>query len=51
MGWAIQSSISGTGKRRAFSLFQNVQIGSGAHPSSYSVGTRGFFHRGEVAGM
>jgi hypothetical protein len=25
-----------------------VQTGSGAHPTSYTMGTRGFFPRGEV---
>jgi len=28
---------------RVLSLFQNVQTGSGAHPTYYSVGTAGSF--------
>jgi len=35
---------------RGFSLFQNVQTGSGAHPSSYSVGTTSFFYEGKEGG-
>jgi hypothetical protein len=35
----IQGSISSRGKR-IFSVFQNVHDGSGAHPASYSTGTR-----------
>jgi hypothetical protein len=32
-----------------FSLHHRVQNGSGAHPASYSVGTRGSFLGGKVA--
>jgi hypothetical protein len=33
-----------------FSLHQHVQNGSGAHPASYPMGTRGSFPGGEAAG-
>jgi len=33
-----------------FSLHYRVQNGSGAHPASYQMGTRGFFPGGKVAG-
>jgi hypothetical protein len=33
-----------------FSLHHCVQNGSGAHPASYPVGTRGSFSGGKVAG-
>jgi hypothetical protein len=33
-----------------FSLHQRVQNGSGAHPASYPMGTRGSFPGGEAAG-
>jgi hypothetical protein len=33
-----------------FSLYHRVQNGSGAHPASYPVGTRGSFPGGEAAG-
>jgi hypothetical protein len=42
-----QGSIPGRAK---FSLIYSVQTGSGAHPSSYSVGTREFSPGGKVAG-
>jgi hypothetical protein len=32
-----------------FSLHHRVQTGSGAHPASYPVGTRGSFPGGKVA--
>jgi hypothetical protein len=38
---------AGTGN---FSLHHRVQNGSGAHPASYPMGTRGSFPRGKVAG-
>jgi hypothetical protein len=38
---------AGTGN---FSLHHRVQNGSGAHPASYSVGTRGSFPGGKAAG-
>jgi hypothetical protein len=33
-----------------FSLHHRVQNGSGAHPTSYPMGTRGCFPRGKAAG-
>jgi hypothetical protein len=33
-----------------FSLHHRVQDGSGAHPASYPMGTRGFFPGGKAAG-
>jgi hypothetical protein len=33
-----------------FSLHHRVQNGSGAHPASYPMGTRGFFPGGKAAG-
>jgi hypothetical protein len=33
-----------------FSLHHRVQNGSGAHPASYAMGTRGYFLGGKVAG-
>jgi hypothetical protein len=33
-----------------FSLHHRVQNGSGAHPASYSMGTRGSFPGGKAAG-
>jgi hypothetical protein len=33
-----------------FSLHHRVQNGSGAHPASYPVGTRGFFPGGKASG-
>jgi hypothetical protein len=38
----------GTGN---FSVHHHVHSGSGAHPASYPVGTRGSFPGGEVAGV
>jgi hypothetical protein len=35
---------------RDFSLFYSVQIGSGAHPASYPMGTEGDFPGGKAAG-
>jgi len=32
-----------------FALLHNVQNGSGAHPTSYSLGTRGTFHMCKAA--
>jgi hypothetical protein len=33
-----------------FSLYNRVQNGSGAHPTSYPMGTRGYFPGGKAAG-
>jgi hypothetical protein len=35
----------------SFSLHHHVQKGSGAHPASYSMSTRGSFPGGKVAGV
>ena len=37
-------------RSKRFSLFQNVQTGSGANPSSYSVGTTSYFYGGKEGG-
>jgi len=34
-----------------FSPWHHVQTGSGAHPDSYPIGTRGSFPGGEAAGV
>jgi hypothetical protein len=36
---------------RDFSLLHSVQTGSGAHPASYTMGTRGCFPGGKAAGL
>jgi hypothetical protein len=48
--WAKQSGIGTPAGTRNSSLLINVQIGSGAHPASYSMGTRGSFPRSKVTG-
>ena len=37
-------------RRKDFSLHENVQVGSGAHEASRSMGTRIFFPGGKAAG-
>jgi hypothetical protein len=44
-----RGSIPGMGNRFFSTL--SVQIGSGAHPATYSVGTEGSFGGGKAAGM
>lgn len=39
---AGQSEVWSMAGARVFYCLQNVQIGSGAHPASYSIGTGGF---------
>ena len=39
MCWVVQGLIPG--KDMVFSLLQNFQTGSGAHPASYSMATSG----------
>jgi hypothetical protein len=34
-----------------FSLLRSIQTGSGEHPTSYPMGTRGLFLKLKVAGM
>jgi hypothetical protein len=36
---------------RDFSLLHSIQAGFGAHPASYHMGARDFFHGGKVAGQ
>jgi hypothetical protein len=43
-----QGSIPG--RARDLSLLHSVQTGSGAHPSSYLMGTGDSFHEGKAAG-
>lgn len=38
MDWTLWGSITITSKKNFFSLLQNVQTGSEAHPASYSMG-------------
>jgi hypothetical protein len=47
-GWSGVWVPAGTGN---FSLHHRVQIGSGAHPASYPMGTRGSFLGGKTAGV
>jgi hypothetical protein len=54
-GYKIKSSERGSGVRFPagagnFSLHRRVQNGSGDHPASYPVGTRGSFPGGKAAG-
>jgi hypothetical protein len=42
--------LPGGGGAGNFSLQYRVQNGSGAHPASYPMGTRGSFTRGKAAG-
>jgi hypothetical protein len=39
MLWAGRSGVSILARTKDFPLFQNVHTGSGAHPTSYSMGT------------
>jgi hypothetical protein len=43
-GWMIEGSSPGRGWE--ISLHHRVQTGSGAHPASYQIGTRGLFPGG-----
>jgi hypothetical protein len=43
----LRAGLSGV---RKFFLHHRVQTGSGAHPASYIMGTRGSFPRGKSAG-
>jgi hypothetical protein len=58
VGIALGYRLDGRGSRvrfpaRAgnFSLHYRVQTGSGAHPASYPMGTRGSFPGGKAAGV
>jgi hypothetical protein len=46
-GWTVRGLFPAV---QAFSLFHSVQIGSGAHPAYYPIGTGGNFPGGEAAG-
>jgi hypothetical protein len=43
LGLADRGSIPGRGSEGSFSFRHRVQNGSGAHPASYPMGTRGSF--------
>jgi hypothetical protein len=47
-GWT--AGVRFPSKARDFSLFHNLQTGSGAHPASYPMDTGGSFPGGNVAG-
>jgi hypothetical protein len=47
VGWSVPEIWAGA---RDFSLLQNIQTGSGAHPASYSMGMGGYFLRSEAGG-
>jgi hypothetical protein len=57
VGIALGYGLDGRGSRvrfpagaRNFSLHHRVQNGSGAHPASYPMGTRGSFRGSKAAG-
>jgi hypothetical protein len=50
-GCGLDSLESIPGRGKAFSVYHNVQTGSGAHPSTYSVGIRVLFRGGKAAGF
>jgi hypothetical protein len=43
MGYGQDGRAPNPGSGKRFSLLHSVQIGSGAHPTSYAMGTRGSF--------
>jgi len=47
MGWTVRGSNPGRDKR----LFSKHQTSSGAHPTSYLMGTRGNFPRAGMWGL
>jgi hypothetical protein len=47
-GWSEVGDPAGAGK---FSLHHRIQTGSGVHPASYPVGTRGSFPDGKVVAV
>jgi hypothetical protein len=49
-GYGLDDRGSIPGGAGNFSLPHRVQIGSGAHPASYPMGTRGSFSGGKEAG-
>jgi hypothetical protein len=48
--WARRSVVRVPARAGNFSLHHHVQTGSGAHPASYPIGTRGSFPWGKAAG-
>jgi hypothetical protein len=48
MGWT--AGVRFPAVVRDFSVLHNIQAGSGDHPASYPMGTRGSFPEGKVAG-
>jgi hypothetical protein len=50
--WATSWMIGGSSSDRGWEFFlhHRVQTGSGAHPASYPMGTRGSFPGGKAAG-
>jgi len=46
-GWTIQEPLFSSPQRQEDFSFPEVQTGSGAHPSSYSVGTTSFLYGGK----
>jgi hypothetical protein len=48
-GWMTEGSEFESQQGQEFSLLHIVQIGSGVHPTSYPVGTRGSFFGGKAA--
>jgi hypothetical protein len=50
MGWTTEGSEFESRQGQEFSLLHVVQAGSGAHPTSYPMGTRGSFPGGKAAG-
>jgi hypothetical protein len=48
-GWTAEGSEFESRWGQHFSLFHIGQTGSGAHPASYIMGTRGSFPRGKAA--
>jgi hypothetical protein len=47
MGYRLEDRSSISGRKK---IFHSVQIGSGAHPLSYPMGTKGYFPGGKEAG-
>jgi hypothetical protein len=49
-GWTTEKSEFESRLGQEFSLLHVVQTGSGVHPTSYSMGSGGFFPGGKAAG-
>jgi hypothetical protein len=49
LGYGLVSGVRVSARAGNFSLHHRVQAGSGAHPASYPVGTRGSFSEGKAA--